>query len=83
MLVFWLADLGLIVRAILSAARCPLRNVLGGYSGGRSNAIEALKERYAHGHIGREEYEMRRKKLDYGGVRLISQDTADVRLQPN
>ena len=64
MLVFWLADLGLIVRAILSAVHCPLRNVLGGYSDSRSNTIEALKERYAHGHIGREEYEPRRKKLD-------------------
>ena len=62
--VIWLAVLGLIAWAIVSAVRGPSRNVLGRSSGGRSNAIEALKERYARGDISREEYERMRKELE-------------------
>ena len=62
--VIWLVVLGLIVWAIVSAMRGPSRNVLGGPSGGRPNAIEALKERYARGDISREEYERMRKELE-------------------
>lgn len=61
--IIWLAVLGLIAWAVVSVVRGPSRNLLGGSSGGRSNAIEVLKERYARGDISREEYERMRKEL--------------------
>ncbi|MCL6556108.1 MAG: SHOCT domain-containing protein [Burkholderiales bacterium] len=56
MLVFWglvIAALVLAVRWLLTADRRP----------GRDTALEILRERYARGEIGREEFEARRRDL--------------------
>ena len=67
MLVFWGAIIALIVFAVrgFAAGSGPARGFsAGSRSGGKSDAAEILRERYAKGEIDEEEYERRKAKLE-------------------
>ena len=57
MLLFWGAIIALIVLAVRGFSA-------GSRSGGKSDAAEILRERYAKGEIDEEEYERRKAKLE-------------------
>ncbi len=58
MVLFW----GLIIWAVVAAVQGTSRSA-GAVDGGRDSALEILKQRYARGEIGKEEYEAKRHDL--------------------
>jgi len=55
--VFWIVVLGLIIWAVVAAARGA------GQAGGSESSLEILKKRYARGEINKAEYEEKKKDL--------------------
>jgi putative membrane protein len=60
--ILWIAILGLIIWAIVAAVGRPGESHSQG-SAKTDSALEILKQRYARGEIGKEEYEQKRKDL--------------------
>ncbi len=59
--ILWIVVIGLIVWAVVAAARRPGES--DGSSGSADSALEILKRRYARGEINKEEYEAKKKDL--------------------
>ncbi len=59
MLLIW----GLVIAAIVVLVRGGWRSDVGVGRGADKNALEILKERYARGEIGREEFEQKKRDL--------------------
>ncbi len=61
--VFWIAVLGLIIWAVVAAARGTGQSGSFDSASRSDSALEILKKRYARGEINKEEYEARKKDL--------------------
>lgn len=57
MLLFW----GIVVLGIIALIKFAIGQA--GYQGGKNNALEILKERYAKGEIDKKEYDEKKKTL--------------------